>query len=118
MRFIVVAQLPKSLSIWLNEQGHDAIHTLDLPRKNSTSDMMIIRIARDEKRTVITKDTDFVNYRILKGQPENILLLTTGNIKNSKLRALFEANIQNLIELFEGGKAVIEMDASNIAVLI
>lgn len=80
--------------------------------------MMIIRIARDEKRTVITKDTDFVNYRILKGQPENILLLTTGNINNSSLKALFEANIKSLIQLFEEGKGVVEMDAANIAVLI
>ncbi len=101
MRFIVDAQLPKSLSLWLNELGHDAVHTLDLPERNRTSDMAIVLVACDEKRTVITKDTDFVNYRILKGQPEYILLLTTGNIKNSKLRALFEANIENLIELFE-----------------
>ena len=34
MKFIVDAQLPKSLARFLSERGFDAIHTLDLPRKN------------------------------------------------------------------------------------
>ncbi len=38
MKFIVDAQLPKSLSDLLNSRGFDSIHTLDLPNKNSTSD--------------------------------------------------------------------------------
>ena len=38
MRFLVDAQLPKRLAEWLNEAGHDALHALDLPRGNRTSD--------------------------------------------------------------------------------
>ncbi len=118
MRFLVDAQLPKSLCDWLNQRGHNAIHTLDLPEKNNTSDIGIIQIAREDKRIVITKDSDFVNIRILKGQPEKILVLTTGNIKNSQLKALFEANFEKLTSLFEEGKVVLEMDALNITVII
>jgi predicted nuclease of predicted toxin-antitoxin system len=34
MKFIVDAQLPERLKIWLIEQGHDVIHTNDLPNKH------------------------------------------------------------------------------------
>jgi predicted nuclease of predicted toxin-antitoxin system len=60
MKCIVDAQLPKSLSVFLNSLGADAIHTLDLPDRNRTGDDVIIRIAADESRTVITKDEDFL----------------------------------------------------------
>ena len=39
MKFLIDAQLPQKLVGWLQEKGHDAIHTLDLPRKNATSDL-------------------------------------------------------------------------------
>lgn len=38
MRFLVDAQLPKRLAIWLAGAGHDAVHTLDLPHTNRTLD--------------------------------------------------------------------------------
>ena len=38
MKFIIDAQLPKSISEWLNAIGHDSIHTMELPGANSTTD--------------------------------------------------------------------------------
>lgn len=35
MKFLVDAQLPRRLASWLNEAGHDTLHTLDLPKKTS-----------------------------------------------------------------------------------
>ncbi len=31
MKFLVDAQLPVKLKDWLEEQGHDSLHTNDLP---------------------------------------------------------------------------------------
>jgi predicted nuclease of predicted toxin-antitoxin system len=59
MKFIIDAQLPRRLAIWLSEKGFDAIHTLDLPDKNSTSDSEISALSIREKRIVISKDSDF-----------------------------------------------------------
>ena len=53
MRFLVDAQLPKRLVEWLNEAGHDAVHTLDLPRGNRTSDAELCDVALREQRIVI-----------------------------------------------------------------
>lgn len=33
VKFIVNAQLPKRLSVFLNDKGFDSLHTLDLPKK-------------------------------------------------------------------------------------
>ncbi|WP_219921611.1 DUF5615 family PIN-like protein [Rufibacter sp. XAAS-G3-1] len=41
MKFIVDAQLPKSLSDLLRSKGIESVHTLDLPDKNKTKDGFI-----------------------------------------------------------------------------
>lgn len=42
MKFLVDAQLPLRFANWLNEAGHDTLHTLDLPKKNLTSDSDLV----------------------------------------------------------------------------
>lgn len=53
MKFIVDAQLPKSLSDFFMASGYDSLHTLELTKKNRTKDEDIIRIAIEENRIVI-----------------------------------------------------------------
>jgi predicted nuclease of predicted toxin-antitoxin system len=48
MKFIIDAQLPIILKIWLIEQGFDVIHTRDLPDKNLTEDVVVMEIADKE----------------------------------------------------------------------
>ena len=50
MKFIVDAQLPKSLSDFLKWKGFDSLHTLELPDKNRTSDITISKLSVDENR--------------------------------------------------------------------
>jgi predicted nuclease of predicted toxin-antitoxin system len=69
----------------LREQGHDALHTLDLPDENRTTDARIVEIAAQEGRVVVTKDADFVESFILHHKPEKLLLISTGNISNLEL---------------------------------
>ena len=108
MKFIVDAQLPKSLSDLLKYRGFDSIHTLDLPNKNSTSDKEITEIAINEKRIVITKDNDFLESFLLNSQTEKLIVVRTGNIPNPILLKIFDNNLEliksmilrsNLIEI-------------------
>jgi predicted nuclease of predicted toxin-antitoxin system len=101
MKFLVDAQLPRRLAIRLQEAGHDAIHTLDLPEGNRTSDHEIVVTARNEKRVVITKDADFVNSFVLSQEPEKLLLISTGNISNTELEALLVPNIPAIVAAFD-----------------
>ena len=69
MNFLVDAHLPRRLAQRLSEAGHDAVHTLDLPRKNRTTDNEIHEISVRERRVVVTKDADFVNSFLTARQP-------------------------------------------------
>lgn len=96
MKFLVDAQLPRRLARELTTAGHEAIHTLDLPRGNRTPDSDITSIAVLEKRAVITKDEDFVTQFHLCGAPPKLLLVSTGNISNDSLSHLFAVNLTAL----------------------
>lgn len=93
MKFIVDAQLPKSLSIFLIDKGFDSTHTLDLPDKNKTKDNQILAYAKNENRIVITKDLDFLKSYLINGDPEKLILIKTGNIINKHLIKLINDNL-------------------------
>lgn len=116
MKFLVDAQLPRSLAKWLNEQGHDVVHTLDLSKKNATDDDEICRISIQEKRIVISKDSDFFDkyFRIL--EPYKLLYLTTGNIRTTELLKLFEQNLDKITEAVETN-FVVELQQKSIIVI-
>lgn len=101
MKFLVDAQLPKRFCSWLAVAGHDAVHTLDLPKRNRTSDSEILEIADQEDRIVVTKDDDFVQSFLLAGRPPKLLLVATGNISNSELERLIGANLAMITHAFE-----------------
>lgn len=117
MKYIIDAQLPRSLAKWMILAGYEAIHTLDLPRQNDTTDSEIIRIASVDKVTVIvSKDKDFPEQRIIKGLPEKLLWVTTGNIKNNQLLKIFENEFGRINSLFEEGNLFIELSNENITI--
>jgi predicted nuclease of predicted toxin-antitoxin system len=100
MKFLVDAQLPRRLVARLREAGHEAIHTLDLPLGNRTPDSIINELSIREGYVVITKDVDFVNSFHLHRRPHKLLLISTGNIQNSKLESLLIANLESIAASF------------------
>lgn len=116
MQYLVDAQLPKRLKQWLVEQGVEAIHTLDLPKRNATPDNEIIQEYTSENVVVISKDRDFPQQRILRGRPELLLWVTTGNIVNRELLRLFENNFDFIDRSFHSGSKFLEMDNTSIII--
>jgi predicted nuclease of predicted toxin-antitoxin system len=115
MKFLVDAQLPLRLARLLQSAGYDTLHTRDLSQQNATSDSDINTLSLAQERIVVTKDTDFLNSFLTVQQPYKLLLITTGNIKNSELESLFINNLQQLVELFEQ-HSYIEMNRGTIIV--
>ena len=101
MKFLVDAQLPYGVALFLRNRGFDALHTNDLPDKERITDKQIRDISVSENRIVVTKDYDFVDSFIIKRNPEKSLIITTGNIKNKQLFALWEHNWKLIKYLFE-----------------
>ncbi|OGT00879.1 MAG: hypothetical protein A3H99_03460 [Gallionellales bacterium RIFCSPLOWO2_02_FULL_59_110] len=105
MKFLVDAQLPRRFANWLKEAGHDALHTLDLPGKNHTSDNELIARAMQEGRIVVSKDADFVQSFLVTGEPP-LLLISTCNISNAELEKILRANLNGIEAAFASGRFV------------
>ncbi len=101
MKFLIDAQLPRRLASRLREAGHEATHTLDLPLGNRTPDTVINELSTREECVVVTKDADFVNSFHLHRKPYKLLLISTGNIRNSELEALLVANLGHIAGGFD-----------------
>jgi predicted nuclease of predicted toxin-antitoxin system len=101
VNFLVDAQLPRRLAGWLITAGCDAIHTLDLPDGNRTTDSQVCELADREQRIVVTKDADFVDSHILHSRPAKLLLVSTGNISNLELEALIMPLIPDIVREFQ-----------------
>lgn len=114
MKFIVDAQLPKSLSDFLKRKGFDSLHTLELPDKNKTKDTWINKLSVLENRIVISKDLDFLESFLVKSEPKKLILIKTGNITNTHLLEIFSKNLDLLLEMIERSNLV-EINRTDIA---
>ena len=101
MKFLIDAQLPQRLAAQLRQAGLEAIHTLDLPGGNRTTDRVINELSIKEQYVIVTKDSDFVESFLLHREPWKLLLVSTGNIGNDELETLFLSSIKRVIEGFE-----------------
>ena len=107
MKFIVDTQLPPRLAAYLKEKGHDCIHPTHFEEGYLLGDEAIILIAQQEERAVITKDSDFSDYFILRGAPPKVLLIEFGNISNRELIRLFDLHAEKVIAAFEEGSNMV-----------
>lgn len=114
MKFLVDAQLPRRFAYWLQNQGHDAVHTLDLPTGNRTADYEIASIADAQERVVVTKDDDFVESYVLTGKPRRLLLISLGNTSNAELERSLMANLETIVQAFEFVSNFVELTRSGV----
>ena len=115
MKFLIDAQLPKSLSDFLQLKGYDSLHAIELPEGNGASDLTILTISKKENRVVISKDGDFLESFLLAGVPEKLIIIKTGNIRNVDLLAIFENNIDKICSLLLNS-SLIEINVTEIIV--
>ena len=101
MKFLVDAHLPYGLVPALRNAGHDARHTRELPQGNATSDATICRVATEEGCVVVSKDRDFYDSLLLRGEPPKLLLIRVGNMRKADLTELFTQRLSQLIVLLE-----------------
>jgi predicted nuclease of predicted toxin-antitoxin system len=116
MNFIVDAQLPFSIAKLLEDNGHNAIHTSQLPKKNFTDDLTIAKLSISEERIVITKDSDFYHSFVLKREPYKLLLIRVGNMRKGDLLKLFTVNLSKLLTSLNHGDLV-ELSRDEIKIL-
>ena len=102
MNFLIDANLPRRLVRIFQEHGHDAVHTLDLSDGNETADAALLDYSDKNNCIITTKDSDFSTSFWLQSRPNKLLLISTGNIRNTELETLLVANFDRIItELIE-----------------
>jgi hypothetical protein len=89
VNFLVDAQLPPALALWITGQGHQATHVFDLGF-HTADDPVIWERARSEQAVIISKDEDFVDHWLLSNQ--------TGGIHLDSQRQLFEPRLLEWLE--------------------
>jgi predicted nuclease of predicted toxin-antitoxin system len=115
VKFVVDAQLPKSLSELLKRNGHDSVHTIELSLKNETDDVELEQVTVKENRVLVTKDSDFEDGFLLKRVPPKLILVTTGNITNKELLDLFSRTLRTMVYLLES-HVFLELDREKVTV--
>ncbi|MDQ3545860.1 MAG: hypothetical protein M3429_04995 [Verrucomicrobiota bacterium] len=63
----------------------------------------------------MTKDSDFINSFFVRREPPRLLLVSTGNITNDELEALFSACLPSIVHAF-GSADFLELDRNGVTV--
>ncbi|OYY66061.1 DUF5615 family PIN-like protein [Sphingomonas sp. 28-62-11] len=106
MKFLIDAQLPPALCLWLRERGHDAVHVRDIGLLDA-SDLTIAARAEAAGGVLISKDEDFVVLRL----PDRfaLLWLRCGNATNQALTAWLAPRWTEIVALLENGERFVEV---------
>jgi len=108
VRFLVDAHLPVRLCVLLRAAGHDAVHTSELPEGNRSVDRALMRVAVEQGRVVVTKDTDFYYSLLIGGDSFQLLLIRTGNIRAATLLELVGRHLEGIL-LALGTNTLVEL---------
>jgi predicted nuclease of predicted toxin-antitoxin system len=100
VRFVVDAQLPPKLSrLAGGGRARQRPHVTPSTREQD-ADTTLADLADDEDRVVVAKDRDFRNSHLLRRSPRRLLIVSTGNVANAELVALFAENLDTSSMLF------------------
>lgn len=87
MRFLVDTQLPRRLTAWLRERGHEADHVLDLSLAQAVDDALWVA-AMTHGAVIVSKDSDFAQWVADGRAGPQVLWVRTGNGATAELVAL------------------------------
>ncbi len=98
MKFLVDMPISPSLAVWLCEQGHEAVHAMEVGMAGASDEELLER-ARTERRVIITADLGFGRLLALAAtQGPGTILLRGGNYSERQTRDLIARVLQSVAE--------------------
>ncbi len=108
MIFLVDAQLPPVLCLWLAERGHTARHVEEVDLSNA-EDAAIWEYAASTEAIIVTKDEDFAERTFRTSSGPTIIWLRIGNSTNRALVQWLDPRWQVIVELLDAKNRLIEV---------
>ncbi len=108
MRFLVDANLPPALAIWLRGRGHEADHVRDTGEVSRT-DTHIWREAIAEGYVLVSKDEDFARRRSISDAGPQVVWIRLGNTRRAALLSHLERVWTQLEAALKRGEPVVEV---------
>ncbi len=108
MKFLVDANLPPGLAIWLREHNHEAIHVndqIDL----ALDDRAIFEFADRNGFIIVTKDEGFATLTTFGDKSASVVWIRFGNATNAKLRNWLEPLLSEIVQRLAAGETLIEV---------
>ncbi len=117
MRFLVDAQLPPRLCLWLEEKGNDALHVYKIEGRGvALPDSRVWRIARLQSRIILSKDFDFFDRALLFGKPPQTVHVNVGNCGNTELFQILSSHWQEVESALNGGATLVSLTKKGVDV--
>jgi predicted nuclease of predicted toxin-antitoxin system len=108
VKFLVDNQLPATLARFLNSQGIDCRHVLDLNLEDS-SDAKIWKCADQNDYIVISKDEDFLYLANIPSVKARLIWIRLGNCRTKKLLSVMENLWPQIEARLKAGERIIEV---------
>lgn len=107
MRFVIDAQLPPALAVWLAGRGHEADHVFSLGLAE-TGDIDILKHAISVSAVVVTKDADFA-YLAAGRSGAQVLWLRFGNATSRDLIDALAPAMNEIERALVAGQSLVEV---------
>ena len=108
MQFLLDAQLPPVLAVFIRGKGHGCEHIADVGLLFA-EDGPIWDFATDRPSVIVTKDEDFPLRRMLSVTGPTILWLRVGNCSNRELIRCIDTLWDDILARLNAGEVIVEV---------
>jgi predicted nuclease of predicted toxin-antitoxin system len=115
VKFLVDANLPPRLCVWLRSQRHEAEHLFDRNLLTAT-DTQIWERGRRESLIIFSKDVDFYDRALLFGAPPQVVHVAVGNCSNARLFEVLADEWADIERALVSGSRLISITAEKMEV--
>ena len=108
MRFLVDAQLPPGLAIYLSRRGFPSEHVSHIGLRGA-HDLSIWKHAVENGFVLMTKDEDFIILARQRVRGPQVVWIRLGNITNAALQAALDPLLDEIVNGLRAGERLIEV---------
>jgi predicted nuclease of predicted toxin-antitoxin system len=110
MTIWVDAQLSPSIALWMNLNFPDieakSLRSIGL---RDAMDQEIFERGKLENVVIMTKDSDFVGLLQRFGPPPKVILVTSGNTSNSRMKKILSNSLEKALNFLKKGESLVEL---------